>query len=381
MVSCGEASGDLYAAALTDALRNRDPHVSVFGLGGPQLRAAGGDLVADFQGLSVTGLVEAAAVLRRSHALLGSLSTAVRDRKPDVFVALDFPDFNFRLLPKVHAAGVPIVYYVSPQVWAWRASRLDTLRKYVTTTLVIFPFEQEIYERAHIPAEFVGHPLVDLARPTTPRAEWRRQQHLDPQRPLIALLPGSRPNELRRILPILARAIPAVARHIPGAQFVVARAPWLEDRLFAPLDPYRGATKIAVRVADNATDDVLAAADMAVVASGTATVQTALHGCPMVIVYRLAPLTYAVGKRVVKLSTFGMVNLVAGRPIVPELIQDRLTPESVARELIGLWNDPARRDHMKRDLLEVRSKLGGGGASDRAADAVLRVADSGRRLA
>jgi lipid-A-disaccharide synthase len=307
--------------------------------------------------------------------------TAVAERKPDVFVALDFPDFNFRLLPKVHAAGVPIVYYVSPQVWAWRPRRLDTLRKYVTRTLLIFPFEQDIYERARIPAEFVGHPLVDLARASTPPDDWRRKQHLDLRQPLIALLPGSRPNELRRILPILARAIPAVARHIPGAQFVVARAPWLEDRLFAPLDPYRGAAKIAVRVADNATDDVLAAADMAVVASGTATVQTALHACPMVIVYRLAPLTYAVGKRVVTLSTFGMVNLVAGRPIVPELIQERLTPESVARELIALWNDPARREQMKHDLVDVRSKLGGGGASERAADAVLRVAGTERRLA
>jgi lipid-A-disaccharide synthase len=371
----------MYAAALVGALRRADPSVEVFGLGGPRLAGAGVDLVGHYAGMSVTGLVEAASVLAKSWAMIRALGEAARTRRPDVFVAVDFPDFNFRLLPVMHRLGVPIVYYISPQLWAWRAGRIRTLRRYITRMLVIFPFEVAIYERAGVPVEFVGHPLVDLARSTRLKEKWLPGVGLDPSRPVVALLPGSRPNEIHRILPVLADAAPRIAAEVPGVGFLVARAPSLEDQLFAPVERVRLAS-IPVAVVENATDDVLAAADVAITASGTATVQTALHGPPMTIVYRLSPLTYAIGRIFVRVPQYGMVNLIAGRQIVPELIQQDCTPERVARETVSFLTDRARADRARADLGAVRALLGQPGASTRVADAVIRVADGApRRLA
>jgi lipid-A-disaccharide synthase len=372
MVSCGEASGDLYAGALATALRDLDPAVDVFGFGGPRLQAAGGRLMGDFRGFAVTGLVEALRVLPRSWAMLRTLREAARRERPDVFVAIDFPDFNFRLLPAIKAAAIPIVYYVSPQLWAWRAGRLKTILRYVDRMLVIFPFEEDLYARAGVPVEFVGHPLVDLAQPTRSRAALLGQAGLDPAAPVVALLPGSRHNEVTHLLPDLVRAAVLVTREVPGAQFVVARAPLLDDRSFAPLDDLMR-VGIPHAIIESAADDVLAAADVAITASGTATVQAALHGRPMVIVYRVSPLTYAIGRRFVRVPSYGMVNLVAGRRVAPELIQDELTPEALAREIVALLTDPARGTQMREDLALVRARLGGAGASRRAAEAVLRT--------
>ncbi|HWB15479.1 MAG TPA: lipid-A-disaccharide synthase [Vicinamibacterales bacterium] len=378
MISCGEASGDLYAAALVDALRASEPHVETFGFGGPRLAAAGADLVGNFLGFSVTGLAEAVSVLPRSWRMIRRLGEAARERRPDVFVAVDFPDFNFRLLPILHGLGVPIVYYVSPQLWAWRPGRLHTIARYVTEMLVIFPFEVEIYERAGVPVTLVGHPLADLAVVRTPRDEWMAQIGLNPARPLVALLPGSRPNEVRRILPVLAQAASIIHREVPDVQFVVARAPSLEERLFLPLERLRAAS-IPIVVVEQAADEAMAAASVVITASGTATVQAAMHGRPMVIVYGVSPLTYAIGRRFVKVPHYGMVNLVAGRRIVPELIQERFTPDHVARETVSLLRDPSRADAMRADLAAVREALGGRGASMRAAQAVWRVATKGSR--
>ena len=372
MISCGEPSGDLYAGALVHALRAINPAVSVTGFGGGQLQAAGARLLGDYRGFSVTGLVEALAVLPRSWRMLKQIGAAARATRPDVFVAIDFPDFNFRLLPVMKRLGIPIAYYVSPQLWAWRPGRLETIRKYVDRMLVIFPFELEIYERAGVAVEFVGHPLIELAAATRDRATFLQTLSLDPARPVVALLPGSRPNELSLILPGLVDAARLISRRVPEAQFVVARAPSLDDALFEPLRRLR-ASDVRVEQVSGATDDVLAAADVVVTASGTATVQTAIHGRPMVIVYRVAPLTYAIGRSLVKIASYGMVNLVAGRRIVPELIQKTFTPENVAREAVSLLTDPARAGTMRQDLADVRVRLGGRGASQRAAAAILQL--------
>jgi lipid-A-disaccharide synthase len=267
---------------------------------------------------------------------------------------------------------VPVVYYVSPQLWAWRPGRLETIRRYVSRMVVTFSFETAVYERAGVPVEFVGHPLVDLASAVSPREPFLRSIGFDSARPVLALLPGSRPNELRHILPDLAAAAPRIAAAVPGVQFLVARAPGLDDALFIPVDAVKAAG-LQVAVVEHAADDVLAAANAVITASGTATVQAALHGCPMAIVYRLSPVTYAMGRALVRLSTYGMVNLVAGRRIVPELIQDGFTPETVAREAISLLTDHARAEAMRRDLAEVRSKLGTPGVSARVAAAVLKA--------
>jgi lipid-A-disaccharide synthase len=366
MISCGEASGDLYAGALAAALRAREPASEIVGFGGRRLEGAGASLAGDYTGLTVTGLTEAVRVLPRSYAMYRRLVAAARVRRPDVFVAIDFPDFNFRLMAALKRLGVPIVYYVSPQLWAWRPGRMTTMQRLVDRVLVIFPFEAPIYEEAGVPVQFVGHPLVDLARAFRPRAAFLRDLGLRPDAPTVALLPGSRPNELRRIAPVMANAASRIKAAVPGAQFVVARAPTLPDELFTSFPE-----SVVVR---DATDDVLAAADLVITASGTATVQTALHERPMVVVYRVSPLSYYIGKPFLKVDTYAMPNLVAGRRIVPELIQDDCTADRIASEAIALMTDADRYARMRGALSALRERFGAPGASGRAADAVLEVA-------
>jgi len=372
MISCGEPSGDVYAGALARELRRMRPDTRVIGLGGERLRDAGAEMVGDFRGLTVTGLVEALRVLPRAWSVHRALVARAGRERPDALVVIDFPDFNFRLAAAVRRIGVPVVYYVCPQVWAWRPGRLNVLRRLVDRALVIFPFEEPMYREAGIPVDFVGHPLLDLAVPSASRAELFTEFGLAADAPTIALLPGSRPNELRQTLPTLTAAVPMIATHVPRAQFMVARAPNLADDLFAPL---RHVREPRIAIVAGRTDAVLAAADVVVTASGTATVQTAIHERPMVIVYRLSPLTYRLGKRLVTLDTYGMVNLVAGRRIVPELIQDGFTPAAVTAETVRYFADPGYAERTREALREVRAKLGTPGASRRAAEHVLAVCD------
>ena len=370
LLSCGEASGDLYAGALTRALRALAPDVTVSGLGGPQFAAAGGRLIADYRGLAVTGLTEAIAKIPRSLATLRRLVDCARRQRPDALIVIDFPDFNFPLARRVRRLGVPIVYYISPQLWAWRPGRMSTMRQIADRVLVIFPFEEAIYRAAGVPVEFVGHPLVDLAKASRTREDFLRDRALPPDAPTVAFLPGSRPNEVARILPDLVTAAELIRARVPAVQFLVARAPNLDDRLFDFVARRRLA---GVTIIEGDTDAVLVSADVAVTASGTATVQAALHDTPMVIVYRLSPVTYQVGRRLVNLDTFGMVNLVAGEKIVPELIQGAFTPEAVVAEVVSMLTDRARVATIREGLARVREKLGGPGASRRAAEAILGV--------
>jgi lipid-A-disaccharide synthase len=369
MMSCGEPSGDLYAGALAVEIRKRVPNAAIFGLGGQRLMAGGGELLADYRGLSVTGLVEALRVIPRSFSVLGQLVDAARREKPDALVVIDFPDFNFRLASAIKRLNIPIIYYISPQLWAWRPRRMEVMKRIADRVLVIFPFEESLYRDAGVPVEFVGHPLIDLARPQEPRDAFAREIGLDRSRPIVALLPGSRPNEVQRLLPVMSEAAGAIAIAVPGAQFVIARAPVLDDRLFTSVSWPVQPVEVLAR-----TDDVLSVADVAVTASGTATVQTALHGVPMVVIYRLSALTYRLGRRLVKVDNFAMVNLIAGRRVVPELIQDDCRPSNVSAEVVSLLTDAGRRREMQAALEEVRGRLGGPGASGRAAEAVLAIA-------
>ncbi|MGH9308472.1 MAG: lipid-A-disaccharide synthase [Vicinamibacterales bacterium] len=370
MISCGEPSGDLYAAALAREIKAQDPSVAITGFGGDRLRAAGADLTGDFSGLSVTGLLEVVRLLPRTYAMYRRLVARARAERPDVFVAIDFPDFNFMLARALRRLGIPVVYYISPQLWAWRRGRMNTMRRIADRVLVIFPFEDAIYRDAGVPVEWVGHPLLDVMPPPRPRAEIAADIGLRSDAPVVALLPGSRRNEVRAILPGLADAAALIRKRQPSAQFVLARAPHVGDELLAPLR----AAAIPVLVVEGRADAVLDLADVALVASGTVTVQAALHECPMVVVYRLSPLTYRLGRPFVHVDTFAMANLVAGRRVVPELIQDDFTPARVAEEALALLTDPGRTAAMRRDLHEVRRRLGEPGASRRAAAAVLEVA-------
>ncbi len=388
LISCGEASGDLYAGALAVQLRARAPGIEIAGLGGPRLAAAGAEPIGDFSALSVTGMTGAVRVVPRSIGLIRRITASVRARRPDAVVVIDAPDFHLPLLWALRHSGVPAIYYVSPQLWAWRRGRMASIKRRVARMLVLFRVEEAMYRAAGVPVEFVGHPLVDLAGPSQTRDVFLRELGLAPAAPTVALLPGSRRNELHRIAPAMAAALPAIRAAVPGVQFVIAAAPGLPESLFAPflgppvngphdLGPESGPHTVRPILVRERTDDVLNACDMAITASGTATLQCMLHERPMVVVYRVSALDYRMARQFVTLSDVAMPNVLAGSRIVPELIQDDLTPERVAEVSVKLLSDAEARASTRAALREVRHQLGPPGASGRAAEAVLGVARRG----
>ena len=381
LMSCGEPSGDLYAGALVSELRAREPGIEIRGLGGDRFAQAGGTLLAHYRGLSATGLVEPLRVVPRALALIRQLTQAARTFRPDVFVPIDFPDVNFRLIAAMKRLGVPVAYYIAPQLWAWRPWRMRAIQRDASKVIVIFPFEEALYRDAGVPVEFVGHPLVEMAEAAVagrPRPVLRHELGLDPVKPTIALLPGSRRNELERLVPVIAAAMPGLAARLEHVQFVVACAPHAADALFDPMKQAAAALRRPLALVRDRADAVLAAADAAVTASGTATVQGAIHGCPMVVIYKLSPLTYRLGKPFVRLDTYAMPNLIAGRRLVAELIQDGCTPPRIVEETLALVEDRERRSAVVDGLRQVRDRLALPGASGRAAEAVLGVARASR---
>jgi len=365
LISCGEASGDLYGAELVRHLRERTPDLDVLGVGGDRLQAQGASLFAHVRDLAVVGLLEVVSHLRDLRLVFRRILEEADRRPPDAAVLVDYPDFNLRLARALHRRGIPVIYYVSPQVWAWRRGRVAAIRETVARMLVIFPFEEPLYREAGVPVTFVGHPLVSLVRPAADPAAFLREVGLDPARPVVALLPGSRPKEVAHNLPPLAAAVDRVRAARPDAQYLAAVAAALPPGLVR--DALRDRP---VAVVLDRTHEALSAATAAVVASGTATVEAALLGTPMVVVYRLSPWTYRLGRRLVRVPYYAMVNLIAGRRVVPELIQAAFTPEGVAAELLPLLDETPSRQAMKAGLAEVREKLGRAGASARAADEI-----------
>jgi len=373
-VSCGEPSGDLYAGDLVRHLREGAGRFDVFGLGGDGLEAAGGRLLAHVRDLAVVGLLEVLKHLRRLRAVFRSVLEEVERDRPGVAVLVDYAEFNLRLARELKARGVPVVYYVSPQVWAWRRGRMRAIRERVARMVVIFPFEEPLYREAGVPVTFVGHPLVDLARPPDDRSAFLASEGLDPSRPVLAVLPGSRPQEVAHNLPPIAGALRRLRERRPDLQLALAVAPSLDPRL---LD--RDLADVPVARIAGRTHALLGAATAGIVASGTATVESALMDLPSVVVYRLSPLTYALGRPFVRVPHYAMANLIAGREVVKELIQGNFRPEAVAREVLSLVEDAARRAAVKQGLAEVRARLGPPGASGRAAAVVAEVLASSKK--
>jgi lipid-A-disaccharide synthase len=372
LVSCGEASGDQYAAELVRHLKPLVPGLSTVGLGGDRLQAQGARLTAHIRDLAVVGLLEVVRHLPRLRGVFRALLAEVDRERPAAAVLIDYPDFNLRLARELHRRGVPVLYYVSPQVWAWRRGRIRTIRDTARHMIVIFPFEEAIYREARVPVTFVGHPLVDLVKPASDPPALLRGLGLDPARPLVAVLPGSRPQEVAHNLPGLAGAVELLAARQPELQFVLAAAPDLDC---GSLRRRVGAAPLLV--VSDATHALVAASRLALVASGTATVETALLGTPMVVVYRLSPLTYLLGRPLVRVPHYAMVNLIAGHRAVPELIQGDFTPERVAAAAEPLLGDGPPRQAMLEALAEVRQRLGESGASERAARCVAALLKGG----
>ncbi|MGH9731093.1 MAG: lipid-A-disaccharide synthase [Candidatus Acidiferrales bacterium] len=364
LISAGEASGDMYAAQLARALQARTG-VHLFGMGGPKMREAGVEIVADASEIAVVGITE---VLHRLPAVWRAWRSLEREavrRKPALAITVDSPGFNFGLARRLKKHGVRIVYFISPQIWAWRPRRMRWIQRRFERVFVIFPFEEEIYRKAGVAVNFVGHPLVDSVRPQMTREQFAARFGLDAKCPIVALLPGSRPSEIRRSMPIIAEACAALQKNAP-VQFVLVVASGLDAHIF---DSY-ARMDLRITPATGVVYDALAAADCAVVSSGTATVEAALLGAPMVVVYRLSGLTATIAGRLVRTPLFAMVNLISGRQVVPELIQDKFTVEALEREVRRLLDSPQEREQQKRDLADVRLKLGPGGAIERAAQVI-----------
>jgi lipid-A-disaccharide synthase len=365
LVSCGEPSGDLYAAELARHLRGRICDLEVLGLGGDRLEADGARLLAHVRDVAVVGLFEVLRHLRRLRAIFRTLLREAERDRPALAVLVDYAGFNLRLARKLRALGVPVVYYVSPQVWAWRRGRLRTIRETVSHMIVIFPFEEALYREAGVPVTFVGHPLVDLVKPAPDPAAFLASAGLDPSRPTIAVLPGSRPQEVAYNLPPLAGALRLLTTQRPELQFGLAIAPGLDPGIVT-----RAFDGPAVRPLVGQTHALMSAATLGLVASGTATVEATLVEMPMVVVYRLSPVTYALGRPFVRVPHYAMANLIAGRRVVKELIQRDFTPEAVTREALALLDDPTATAALRSGLGQVRQRLGPPGASGRAADVV-----------
>jgi lipid-A-disaccharide synthase len=350
--------------------------VECFGLGGERLAQAGAELLVTFDQVSVIGLVEVVGKLPALHRAKDTLLEEAARRRPDVAVLIDFSGFNLRLAKKLDRLGVPIVYYVSPQVWAWRRRRVRTIRETAHKVLVIIPFEEDFYRAEGVPVRFVGHPLVDLVRPREDRSSLCKRVGLDPDRPLVAIMPGSRRREIELHLPILAAASRRMAEKRSDLEFVVLKAPTIdEDAIQSGI----GRAAPPVHVVEDSTYEGLASAAVAVVASGTATVEAALSGTPMVVVYRVGNLSYRLGRPFVRVPHYAMVNLIAEKAIVPELIQDEMTPEAIATKALELIENPAAANAMKSELADVKARLGGGGASARAAEEVMNVINASKK--
>jgi len=368
LLSAGEASGDMYAARLAAALKQR-ADLEIFGMGGPQMRAAGVDIATDYSEVSVVGITEILSHLPSLIRAMRRLVAEAERRQPAFAIVTDFPGFHLRLARKLKRRGIKNIYYICPQFWAWRPWRVRVVRRRFAKALCIFPFEEKFYGDAGVPVKFIGHPLVGAVHASLDRHAFFRDQNLDPQKKLVTVLPGSRAAELRQHLPILREACQGIHRDSP-TQFVLAAAPGAN---LASLREAWPPPQVPLKIVLGQTYNALAAADAAIVSSGTATIEAALLDVPMVVVYRVTPLTALLAKPLVRTPFFSMVNLIAGKRAVPEVIQNDFTPSRVASEVFRLLNDQSARESLRRDLAEVRQRLGPPGAVERAADAILEL--------
>ena len=363
LIVAGEKSGENYGAAVVRAMRSRRPDVLFFGIGGSNMSAAGVEVLVPMESLAVMGLVEIVADLPRILGIFRRILAEAETRRPAAALLIDSPDFNLRLARKLRKAGIPVLYYISPTVWAWRKGRLRTIKAAVRKMLLIFPFESKIYEQAGIPHAFVGHPLLERVRTSFGREEFFSKYGLDPTRPLITLLPGSRRGEIVRHMSVL-RETAARLESERRAQFVLLQAEDLDPGFLPKLLEGPGP---AIRVLNRDGYEAIAASDVVLSACGTANLEAALLGVPLVAFYRISPWTYGLGRPFVRIRDYSIVNILAGRRVVPELIQKKMTTSALVGETVRLLDDPGARQDMKDAFALLRSSLGTERASENAA--------------
>ncbi len=383
MLIAGEASGDLHGASLVREILRQAPGARLFGLGGPRMRAAGMRLDLDLASRSVIGFFEVLKHLGFFRKAFRLAQDLLLSEKPDLVVPIDYPGFNLRFSAFAAGKGARVCYYISPQVWAWKAGRVRTMKRCLARILVTFPFEEPIYRGAGLPCSFVGHPLMDSIRPRRGTAGVRRARGWGARERLVGLLPGSREQEILYLLPVMLDSAVELSRRAPDARFVVLKAPHLKAELFEPLARrYSGKIRLEILQAGPEEDpyELRRCFDAAMVASGTATLETAILGTPFVILYRVNPLSYQIGKRLIRLPYIGLANVVAGRKVVEEFIQHELKPEKIAEALWPLLSDPAARREQTRALKKAVRGLGGPGAARRAAREILNLSISSKEI-
>lgn len=365
----GESSGDLHAAGLARALRRRRSNLELIGFGGREMRAAGVEILEDPTQLAVIGLVEVFKHLAEFRRLFRRAVAVLEERRPDVVVLVDYPGFNLRFAEEIHRRGIRLVYYISPQIWAWDPGRIHAIRRLVDRMLVVFPFEKELYERHGVPVTFVGHPLLDQVPAAGDRLAALEKFGLAEGMPVIGLLPGSREGEIRRLLPALLAAGERMRDRLPStARFLLIKAPHLSWEVYQPALQH---SSLNPKIIERWDYDGIFACDLVLVTSGTATLECALLERPMVIVYKTSWPTYLLSRLLIRIPRIGLVNIVAGREIVPEKIQHHANPREIAEAALELWLNGSQRQAMKEALAQLRKSLGSAGASDRAAEATL----------
>jgi len=367
IIICGEASGDLQAGELARAIREIRPRIKISGVGGVSLRQAGAEIFCDIKNLAVLGLFDALKKLPRFFALKKRILQKIREEKPDAIILVDFSGFNLRLAKTLNKS-LTTIYYVSPQVWASRPGRVKTIKKYIHRMIVLFKFEEEFYRRYGVKAAYVGHPLLDIVRPGMEKKAFLAETGLAESWVTIALLPGSRLQEINNILPIMLNAASLIRKKLPKVQFVIAKSPQVDQDIYCRLIAASG---IDVAIVEGRTYDCLNCADFCLVASGTATLETAIMQKPFVILYKMSLLNYLLYRPQVKIPYIGMVNIVAKKKIIPEFVQGEASPQGVSEKVLDILQNPSNIQEMKSNLKEIASLLGERGAAVRAARIVL----------
>jgi lipid-A-disaccharide synthase len=367
LIICAEASGDLNAGALAKAIKEINPRIKISGVGGTLLRQSGAEIYSDIKELAVIGLFDVLKKLPQFFALKKLILDKIATEKPDAIILVDFSGFNLRLA-KAIGKSLPVIYYVSPQVWASRSGRMKTIKKYIHKMIVLFKFEQEFYNKYGINVECAGHPLLDIVAATMNRKDFFAKLELSESKTTIVILPGSRKAEVENILPIMLLSCIFINNKIGNAQFVIAKSPQVEWKIYNRI---LAGLNLNLKISEGQTYNCLNIADFSLVASGTATLETAIMQKPFLIVYKMGLLNYLLYRPQIKVPYIGMVNIVAGKKIVPEFIQFQATPKNISEEALKILRDPSRLQQMKNDLAQVKSQLGEKGASLRAAKIIL----------
>lgn len=370
MIVSGEASGDIYGADLVKKTLLLAPDLHFFGIGGVRMREQCVETLVDSADMAVMGLVEVFKHFNVISSAFLTLKKILRENPPELLILIDYPGFNIRLAKVAKKAGVKVLYYISPKVWAWKAGRIKTIAARVSQMAVIFPFEVPLYQKAGVPVSFVGHPMLDLIQVNSTRDEAAVSFGLDPSRKIVGLFPGSRRSEIERILPAIVDSAVLLKKRFPDLQFVLPLASTLQE---SEIVPYFAASNIPLVITRERIHDLIRGCDTIISVSGTVTLEIALVGTPMVIIYKLAPLTYSLAKRIVKIEHIGLCNIVAGKTLVKEMIQDEASPENIAAEMGAVLSDPVYEDEIRNRLAGVRSLLGGGGAAQNVARLIVSM--------